>query len=59
MRGILTACSGISAALGFFIVFLLGSVMAWRNVALICLTVPLLTLVAICFVSRPDRLVVG
>lgn len=50
VRGVLTACSGISAAGGFFMIFLLGSMMAWRTAAIICLSIPLATLVAICFV---------
>lgn len=52
IRGILTSCAGIAVMLGIFIVFLLGSIMTWRNVALICLSVPLVTVVAICFVSQ-------
>lgn len=51
IRGILTACAGIAATGGFFVVFLLGSIMPWRNVAIICLMVPLVTMIAICFVS--------
>lgn len=43
--------------LGYFIVFLLGSVMTWRNVALICLSVPLITVVAICFVINLNEIV--
>lgn len=31
--------------------FLLGSITAWRNAALYCLFVPILTMVAVCFVS--------
>lgn len=52
VRGILTACAGISATTGIFLVFLLGSLIAWRDVALICAFVPLVTMVAVCFVSN-------
>lgn len=51
IRGILIAVSGIAATLGFFIVFLLGSITAWRNAAIYCLIVPIVTMVAVCFVS--------
>lgn len=51
IRGILTSCAGIAAMLGFFIVYALGSVMTWRNVALVCLSLPIMTMVAICFVN--------
>lgn len=47
----LVASSGISSMLGLFIVYFLGSVLEWRNVALICLVVPIISMFAICFVS--------
>lgn len=53
IRGMLMAMAGIAATLGLFLVFLLGSLTAWRNVALVCFVVPVATLVAICFVSQP------
>lgn len=49
--GILTACASISATLGLFLVYLLNTFMPWRMVGLICLAVPLITMIAICFVS--------
>lgn len=52
IRGILTSCAGVAATLGFFIVYLLGSVLDWRTVALCCLSVPLTTIVAISFVPE-------
>ncbi|GAB0097350.1 facilitated trehalose transporter Tret1 [Sergentomyia squamirostris] len=52
IRGILTSCAGVSVMLGVFIVYFLGTVVTWRVAALICLTVPLSTLVAICFVPE-------
>lgn len=51
IRGVLIALSGIAATLGLFIVFLLGSLIEWRNVALYCLNVPIITMIAVCFVS--------
>lgn len=45
------AFAGISATSGIFLVFLLGTLIAWRTVALICAFVPISTLVAIYFVS--------
>lgn len=52
IRGILISCAGVAVTLGLFIVYLLGSVTDWRTAALICLTVPLFTIVAICFVPE-------
>lgn len=51
VRGILTAFAGISATTGIFLVFLLGSLVAWREVALFCAFIPAITMIAICFVS--------
>lgn len=51
VRGIITAMAGISATLGLLIVFSLGSFFAWRNVSIICLIVPVVTMVAVLFVS--------
>lgn len=52
IRGILTSCAGVAVMLGFFIVYLLGTVMVWRNIALVCVSIPLITIVAICFVPE-------
>uniref|UniRef100_A0A1B0DJE9 Major facilitator superfamily (MFS) profile domain-containing protein n=1 Tax=Phlebotomus papatasi TaxID=29031 RepID=A0A1B0DJE9_PHLPP len=52
IRGILTSCAGVSVQLGVFTVYFLGTVVTWRVAALICLAVPLSTLVAICFVPE-------
>lgn len=51
IRGILTSCAGVSASLGVFLIYFLSTVCAWRTVALICLAVPIFTVVAILFVS--------
>ncbi|XP_055716568.1 facilitated trehalose transporter Tret1-like [Phlebotomus papatasi] len=52
IRGILISCAGVAATLGFFIGYLLGTIVPWRQAALVCLTVPLLTVIAICFVPE-------
>lgn len=52
IRGILISCAGVAVTLGLFITYLLGSVLDWRTAALICLSVPLFTVVAICFVPE-------
>lgn len=51
IRGILIACAGVAVMLGIFIVYMLATLALWRNVALMCLMVPLVTVVAIYFVS--------
>lgn len=50
IRGVITAMAGISATLGLFIVFTMGNFIAWRNVAIICLAVPVITMIAVYFV---------
>lgn len=50
--GILTAMSGISVTLGLLIVFLLSNLTEWRNVALICFTIPLLLTFAVYFIPE-------
>lgn len=52
IRGILTSCAGVAVMLGFFVVFLLGTVTTWRITAAICVSVPLATMIAICFVPE-------
>lgn len=52
IRGILTAFSGISATFGLFLVYLLNTLMPWRSVGLICLAVPVITMVAVCFIPE-------
>lgn len=51
IRGILIACANVCVTLGFFIVLYLNTLMSWRQVALICSILPLITMIAICFVS--------
>lgn len=45
------AGSGIASTLGMFVVYVLGSVTEWRNVAFYCFFVPVITMIAVCFVS--------
>ncbi|XP_059619605.1 facilitated trehalose transporter Tret1-like [Phlebotomus argentipes] len=52
IRGILTSCAGVAATLGFFIGYLLGSLVTWRESALICLTIPLISIIAIGFIPE-------
>lgn len=50
-RGVMIAYSNVSGTLGMLLVFVLNTMMPWRMVALICLFVPILTVVALYFVS--------
>lgn len=52
IRGILTSCAGVMATFGYFMGFLLGTVFYWRTVAIVCLAVPLFTMVAIYFIPE-------
>lgn len=51
VRGVLLAFANIAAQCGVFTVYLLGSITLWRRAALVCMGFPLLTVVAIYFVS--------
>ena len=59
IRGILTATSSIAVTLGFFIVFFLGSMTAWREVASVCVFVPIVAMILICFVSFNPVVLLG
>uniref|UniRef100_A0A0K8TQS7 Putative sugar transporter n=1 Tax=Tabanus bromius TaxID=304241 RepID=A0A0K8TQS7_TABBR len=52
VRGILISCAGFAATIGFFIVYLLGSITDWRTAALGCLSLPIITAIAICFIPE-------
>ncbi|XP_055308983.1 facilitated trehalose transporter Tret1-like [Sitodiplosis mosellana] len=54
-RGVLIAYSGISVTLGIFMVFGLNTLMAWRSVALVCLAMPVITAVAVCFIPETPQ----
>lgn len=51
IRGPLLAFSNLSVMVGTFVMYLLGTVATWRQCALICFFLPIITIVAICFVS--------
>lgn len=50
IRGILTASASIAAAFGMALVYFLGNQTTWRNAALICAAIPLLSMFLISFV---------
>lgn len=52
VRGVLIAMAGISATLGLLLVFLLGNLTEWRNVALVCFTIPVGTMIAVYFIPE-------
>lgn len=52
IRGILTSCAGVSVQLGLLFVFLAGTSMSWRTTSIACLSIPLCTMIAICFVPE-------
>lgn len=54
VRGALTGLAGISVTSGIFLIYWMGNVMAWRMAASISATMPLVTAIAVCFVS--DRI---
>lgn len=56
IRGILTANFAIAVNLGMLSSMLFGSLMAWRNVAILFLSVPIFTIIIIFFVSLFGRL---
>lgn len=51
IRGVLLASAATFAAIGYFLIFLLGSFFSWRTVALICAIVPICMFFAMALVS--------
>lgn len=51
VRGVLLAYSNTSGTLGIFTVYLLNTIMSWRTAAFVCMFVPIVTLISLCFVS--------
>lgn len=51
MRGTLLSIGGLAASLGYFTVSLLGSFLSWRQVSLALSVIPVVNVIAICFVS--------
>ncbi|XP_023948775.2 facilitated trehalose transporter Tret1 [Bicyclus anynana] len=52
LRGILTTLTNSFTSLGMFIAYLLGTVVSWRQAALVSVTVPLATMVLVLFVPE-------
>lgn len=50
-RGILIAYTNVSGTFGMLVVSVLNTMLPWRTVALVCLFVPILTVIALLFVS--------
>lgn len=50
VRGVMIAYSALSGTFGMFIVFTLNTLLPWRTVALVCMCVPILTIIALLFV---------
>ncbi|XP_055309098.1 facilitated trehalose transporter Tret1-like, partial [Sitodiplosis mosellana] len=51
-RAVLLAITGMNASLGMFFVLILNTLMPWRIVGLVCMFVPIVTIVALCFVPE-------
>lgn len=51
IRGNIMGCMGICGTLAMFMVYLLGSYLPWRQVALICFFVPTLSMLSSLLVS--------
>lgn len=52
MRGVLTAIAGCSYALGCALLFTIGAVLHWRQTALVCCVVPVVTILCISMVPE-------
>lgn len=52
IRGTLLSLSTIAKNSGIFVVYLLGSFLSWRQVALACSIVPIIIIIAICFIPE-------
>lgn len=50
-RGVLVSLSFITTAFGMFLGLFLNTLMPWRSIAAVCLAFPIITAIAICFVS--------
>lgn len=50
-RSVMIAYTHVGWTLGMLIVSILNTLMPWRTVALVCMFVPALTAIALCFVS--------
>lgn len=54
-RGILIAYTHAGWTLGMLVVSILNTLLPWRTVALVCMFVPVLTTLALCFVSNERK----
>lgn len=52
LRGILIAYTSAMFSFGMLFVFTLNTLFAWRTVALICMFIPILTVIGLCFVPE-------
>lgn len=50
--GVLLAYSSLVSIFGSFIIYTLNTLMPWRSVALVCMCLPILTVIALCFVPE-------
>lgn len=54
-RGILISYTNLGTSLGGFVIFSLNTLLAWRSVALVCFTVPIVTLIALMFLPETPQ----
>lgn len=52
LRGMLAATGTTCVITGIFVQFVLGAFFTWRTVALLCVAMPLVTILALCFVPE-------
>lgn len=51
IRGILNSIDGLSSTVGQLFILLMAKYFEWRTIALICLTIPMVTMIGVVFVS--------
>lgn len=51
-RGVMIAYTHVGWTLGMLLLSVLNTLMPWRSVAFVCLFVPVITTIALCFVSH-------
>ncbi|XP_055302406.1 facilitated trehalose transporter Tret1-like [Sitodiplosis mosellana] len=54
-RDVLLTFTNISGTMGTFTIYFLNTLMPWRSVALFCLSVPMITAVAVCFIPETPQ----
>jgi hypothetical protein len=59
VRGMLSATGPLFVMLGILIQFLMGTMLSWRNVAAINVTLPVTAIVALCFVPESPYWLIG